>query len=173
MKITNGQSVPSFTVKDIKGREISNSSITGKKTLLSFQRNVGCPVCNFHVHEMLEKSDSLSKYGIDVVLVYQSSPELMKNYLGDQRYPFSFVPDQENTLYRLFSVERSMGKVMGGMFHGAMGKMMKGNKLFLKKLPQDGNMDMIGADFLIDEKGKIIVAHYGAFLGDHLPVNEV
>jgi hypothetical protein len=47
---------------------------------------------------------------------------------------------------------------------------MAGNKLFKKPMKQDGALTRIPAEFLIDEKGKLILAHYGKFMGDHLPI---
>jgi len=31
-------------------------------------------------------------------------------------------------------------------------------------------MNRIGADFLIDESGRIKAAYYGSYVGDHLPM---
>ncbi len=72
-----------------------------------------------------------------------------------------------------YAVEKSVGKFMGSMFHGLMGKARKGGKLFRSKIKQDGSLTTIGADFLIDEQGKVVNAHYGNFVGDHLPVDEL
>jgi len=66
-----------------------------------------------------------------------------------------------------------MGKVLKGMFHGAMGKMNNGKKLFKKKMKQDGHMNRITADFLIDENGKIVTSYYGKFVGNHLPIESI
>jgi len=62
----------------------------------------------------------------------------------------------------LFSkkTERSAGKLMKGMFYGAMSKMKEGKKLYKTKIKQNGNTNRIGADFLIDENGKILTAYY-------------
>ncbi|TLV02474.1 hypothetical protein [Dyadobacter luticola] len=66
-----------------------------------------------------------------------------------------------------------MGKVMKGLFHGTWGKVKKGKRLIKREIKSDGSSDRIGADFLIDESGKINMAHYGKFLGDHLPITEI
>lgn len=136
MKIMAGQPVPSFVTKDVYGKEISSKSLLGRKTLVAFMRNAGCPVCNFQVHELLQQSDSLQKKGIDVVLIYQSSPETLITYLEQDKYPFTFIPDPGNDLYQLFSVKRSMGKVFKGMFNEAIGKMTKGKNYSNLILPK-------------------------------------
>jgi hypothetical protein len=62
---------------------------------------------------------------------------------------------------------------MKGMFHGAMGKMKEGKKLFKKKIKQDGTANRISADFLIDENGNVASAYYGKYIGDHLPIDSI
>jgi hypothetical protein len=51
--------------------------------------------------------------------------------------------------------------------------MKTGKKLFKKKMKQDGNANRMGADFLIDENGKIAVAYYGKYVGDHLSISQI
>ncbi len=77
------------------------------------------------------------------------------------------IPDPDLSLYNLYNIERSSGKMMKGMFHGGIRKMSKGKKLFKKKIKQDGNSNRIGADFLINEDGQIVHAYYGKYIGDH------
>ena len=172
-KVQQGQSAPAFSVRDVYDNEVSLAAMKGQKVLLSFMRNAGCPVCNFHVHELLAKSDSLKARNIAVVLIYQSTKENMLTYLEQEKLPFVFVADPENKLCDLYGIENGMGKMMEGMFRGAMGKMKKGKRLFKSKVKQDGSKTTIGADFLLDESGKVLQAHYGRHLGDHLPIADI
>jgi hypothetical protein len=97
----------------------------------------------------------------------------MKQYLEGESPYATMIPNPDQSLYKLYEVERSGGKMMKGMFHGAMGKMKKGKKLFKKQIKQDGNANRIGADFLIDENGNVARAYYGKFIGDHLPIEGI
>lgn len=173
MKLRANQSAPVFTSKDVYGKIINLSDLKGKKVLLTFYRNVGCPICNFRFHELQMQQEYFKSKGITLISVYESSSENMKKYLGDETFYGSMIPDTSLSLYNLYSMELSMGKIMKGMFKGAMGKMMKGKKLFKTKIAQDGNTTRIGADFLIDENGFIQIAYYGKFLGDHISVEEI
>ena len=173
MKVHISQQAPDFQAMDVSGKTISLSALKGKKVLLTFYRNVGCPVCNFRFHELEQKSAEFQAKNTVLIAVYESSREHIEKYLaGESVYPL-MIPDPQEMLYKRYDVDKSMGKVMKGMFHGAMGKMKAGKKLFKKHLKQDGNMTRIGADFLIDETGKVIIAHYGAYLGDHIPLSEL
>lgn len=170
MRLTVNQIAPSFSTSDVFGNETDLQKLKGSKIYLAFERNAGCPVCNLRTHELLKKVDFLKSKGIVVLMIYESPAEKMKEYLGGNNYPFHFVADPENKLYNLYGVERSFFKVMKGLFNGLLDKVSKGNKLFAKPMKQDGHMDRIPAEFVIDQQGKIILAHYGKFVGDHLPL---
>jgi peroxiredoxin Q/BCP len=173
MKITKQQSAPIFTINDVNGTTVNLTDFKGKKVLLTFYRNVGCPICNLRFHELQEQADYFKSKGLVLLAVYESSAENMKQYLEGENPYAIMIPNQDQSLYQLYDIDKSMGKVMKGLFHGAMGKMKKGKDLFKQKVKADGSSDRIGADFLIDENGKINTVYYGKFLGDHLPITEI
>ena len=173
MKIKPKQTAPAFTTQDVYGSSVNLADFKGQKVLLSFYRNVGCPVCNVRFHELQQESAYFQSKGLIVLAVYESSAENMKQYLDNDTVYAKMIPNPDLSIYSLYEVERSMGKLMKGMFHGAMGKMKKGKKLFKKKIEQDGSKDRVGADFLISEDGIIHTAYYGKYVGDHLPVSEI
>lgn len=173
MKIVASQTAPAFTVKDVEGKTVNLSDFKGKKVYLTFYRNVGCPICNLRYHELQQQSEYFKSKGLVILSVYESSVANMKQYLEGESQYATMIPNPDMSLYQLYDVEISMGKVMKGMFHGAMSKMNKGKKLFKKKMKQDGHMNRITADFLIDENGKITTSYYGKFVGDHLPVESI
>ena len=171
--IKKGQTQPVFETSDVYDKKISSSTLKGRKTVLSFQRNVGCPVCNLHFHQMLKKTDEFKKNGIDIIFVYQSNKQNLKSYLDGGTYPFAFIADPENKLYNLFSVKPSFFKLIKGTFHGSISKMKEGKKLFTKKVPMEGDLAMAGAEFLIDPEGRILLARYRNYVGDHLSEEEI
>lgn len=173
MKIQSGKTAPDFNATDINGAIIQLSAYRGKKVLLNFHRNVGCPVCNLRFHQLQQQYDYFSAHNLLVIDVYESTVEHMKRYLGDSVVRSVMIPDSGLKLYNLYQVERSMMKVLKGMFNGAFSKIKQGKALFKQSLKQDGNMNRIGAEFLIDEAGKVVIAHYGAFLGDHIPLDKI
>lgn len=173
MKLTPPQPAPLFTTKDINNTTVNLVDYKGKKVLLTFYRNVGCPICNFRFHELQEQAEFFKSKALVVLAVYESSPEKMKEYILDETFYATMIPNSNLSLYELYSIERSGGKMMKGMFYGAMGKMNKGKKLFKKKLKQDGNSNRISADFLVDENGNVQSAYYGKFVGDHLPIDDI
>jgi thioredoxin-dependent peroxiredoxin len=173
MKIQASQEAPLFSIKDVNGTSVNLADYKGKKVMLTFYRNVGCPVCNVRFHELEEQASYFKSKGMILLAIYESTADNMKKYLEGEAVFATMIPNPEQNLYELYDIDRSMGKMMKGMFHGAMGKMKKGKKLFKQKIEQDGNSNRIGADFLIDEKGNVQTAYYGKYVGDHLPLNDI
>ena len=171
MKLSAHQPSPLFKTKDVYGHDIDLKKLLGKKIYLAFERNAGCPVCNLHTHELLKQSEFFKSNSAVVILIYESPVEKMKEYLGDNTYPFHFVADPQNNLYDQYGIEKSMLKVLKSLFHGLMTKVRQGTKLFKKPMKQDGNMTRIPGEFIVDEDGTLSLVHYGAFVGDHLPLN--
>jgi peroxiredoxin len=173
MKIKPPQSAPAFIIKDVNGKTVNLAAYKGKKVMLTFYRNVGCPVCNLRFHELQEQANYFKAKGLVMLSIYESTSKNIKQYVDDERPYTIMIPNPDQSLYKLYEVERSGGKMMKGMFHGAMGKIKKGKKLFKKEIKQDGNSNRIGADFLIDENGNVATAYYGKFIGDHLPIDTI
>jgi peroxiredoxin len=171
--VTPPQAAPAFTIKDVNGKEVNLSDYKGRKVLLTFFRNAGCPVCNLRMHELLAQAPAFERKGLTVIAVYESTAQNMKQYTEDQSIPFVMIPDANRQLYSLYAIERSGRKAFASMFHGVIGKAGRGKKLFKRKIEQDGHKTTIGADFLIDEHGKVAMAHYGRYICDHLPLNEI
>jgi thioredoxin-dependent peroxiredoxin len=174
--VTEGKPAPDFSTTDIFGTPISLSGLKGKKVLLSFMRNAGCPVCNLRVHELRKNAGTFTAKNIEVVLIYESGASNLRKYVSDldkAQFPFRFVADSTLTLYNQYGIEASFFKFMGSMFNGIMGKMDEGKKLFKSDIPQDGSMMRIPADVFIDENGIVRKAHYGGYVGDHLALKEI
>jgi thioredoxin-dependent peroxiredoxin len=171
MKLQQNQSAPNFRVADVFGRVVDLKNFAGKKVYLAFERNAGCPVCNLRTHNLLKQADFFAENNTVVIMVYESTVEKMKEYLGPNNYPFYFVADPDNVLYNQYGVERSLLKVMGGLFHGLLGKVREGKKLYDTPMKQDGHADRVPAEFVIRENGTIASVNYGKFLGDHLPLS--
>lgn len=173
MKLEKNQTAPEFIVRDVMENTISLNSFRGKKVYMVFLRFARCPICNLHVHSLLKQAETFQKKNISVILVYESSPEIMREYLEGENYPFLFIPDPKSTLYDLYAVETSWSKTMAGIFHGLMGKFFAGNKLFRKKITMDGRQNRQTAEFLIDEQGRLTLVHYSQFLGDTSPIEKL
>lgn len=167
-KISNGSLVPVFSVADVNGVIITEDSFAGKKILLSFTRNAGCPVCNSYVHQLLEYADSFRLSGIEVFIVSQSPSASLKEYILNENLPFRFISDSADYLYKIFAVEKSMWKELMSVFHGSLKKRKQGMRQYKHKPKFEGSLKMVGADFLIGKNHKITRAFYGKYVGDRM-----
>lgn len=173
MQLRTQQTAPDFKATDVYGTPIQLSDLKGKKVLLSFHRNVGCPICNLRFHQLQQQAGYFAAHNLVMIDIYESSAAHMLGYLENTAPRSMMVPDPGLQLYKMYGIERSWRKVMLGLFKGGFAKMKAGNRLFGKKLKQDGAMDRIGADFLLDENGTVLIAWYGKYIGDNLPITAI
>jgi len=173
VRVRVGEAAREFAATDVAGQPVSLAALRGHKVLLLFMRNAGCPVCNRRMHELMAQSADFQARNLTVVAVYESSAARLREYLAQQPVPFTLLPDPEQRLYQLYGLEVSGGKALQSVFHGVMGKARAGKKLFTKPIEQDGNKNRIGAELLLDEQGRVAVAHYGRFIGDELPLADI
>lgn len=53
-KLRLGDAAPQIKTFDVFGEEVHISKNNHSKVLIGFMRYVGCPVCNFRTHELIE-----------------------------------------------------------------------------------------------------------------------
>jgi thioredoxin-dependent peroxiredoxin len=173
MKLQANQQAPTFTTKDVNGKSIDLKDFQQKKVLMIFFRNVGCPVCNLQFHQLESNAEFFASKNTIVMAIYESTQERMKEFVGNQTFKTILVPDSGLALYNQFGLELSTLKLLKGLFNGAIGKANAGKKLFKKSIKQDGNTNRMGGEFLINEKGKVMMAHYADYLGEDLPMDKL
>jgi peroxiredoxin Q/BCP len=174
MKVTNNQQVPDFSVTDINGEKISLEKFKGQKIHLVFYRFSGCPFCNLRFHQIEKLAEQYKKNQVKLISIYESSPENMKAQMGDETFYSIMIPNSDSSLYKLYDLDRSKwGLFVYLIFKGGIIDAIKGKKLYKKKVAIDGPTDRVGAEFLIDENGKVVNAYYGKTPGDSLPIDAV
>lgn len=168
-----GDKVPDFQTKDLDGNPIQISDYVGKKTLLCFFRFASCPLCSVRVAQIIQNYPEYKKQGLNVIAVFESSPEYVKRYINDKRkVPFPIIPDLEGELYKLYNVKKSIPATILGSFR--IFKIFKG--LFDPATSlgfPDGSVARVPADFLIGPLLTIKDSYYGSDIGDHIPMNRI
>jgi thioredoxin-dependent peroxiredoxin len=172
MKLQEGQPAIDFSAEDIYGNKIQLSDYKGKKIILGFHRHMSCPFCNRRVHQLMGRNLRLQKSGAQIILLFESSNEKLKDsvfHKGIQPWPLIGDPNRE--IYNIYGVERSTGKMMKTMFATNAFKAMRDTKdLNLPKF-SGGTLNLIPADFFIDEDFNIVKAHYGSHADDHVEMS--
>ena len=165
------QPAPAFSTSDVLGQPVSREGLRGKRVLLSFMRDAGCPVCELRLARLAQRADSLRAANTRVILIYESDAATMRQYLVDKDLPFTFIADPDGELHDLFGLEKSLAKVMLGFAKGAGKKIRAGKKLQTQEISREtAEKTRITADFVLDEAGLVQQAYYGRYLGDHLPL---
>lgn len=171
MKLVAGDQAPTFVLSDLGDQPVNLAAYRGRKVLLSFYRYASCPFCNLRVHELTQRAPGWQAQGLDLIAVFQSPRESILEYAGSHPRPFPIVADPQRELYRRYGVEGSWsGFLKAGLQVGKMASAL--HKGFLPGR-MEGDINMVPADFLIDEAGNIRVAYYGRDISDHFPVEQI
>lgn len=168
MKLSPATPAPAFALPDLNGEVVSLDRFRGRKLLLSFYRYASCPFCNLRVHALTQRAPDWQARGLDLVAVFQSPRESILEHAGGEARPFPILPDPGRELYRRYGVEGSWGGFLRGGLQ--LGKLASALKEGYMPGRMEGEINMVPADFLIDEEGRIAVAYYGRDISDHLDI---
>ncbi len=176
MKLTTGDYAYDFTATTIDGTAFKLSEHKGKKILLSFYRNVNCPFCNRRVHKIMSRSVQLRRSDVELVFLFESSNEKLSNSTFHQGIsPWPLIGDPEKSVYGQYGVEESTLKSLKTFYSSNTFKAR--NEVKELSLPtekdKDATQNLIPADILIDENFKVVKAHYGAHIDDHIDFSEL
>lgn len=171
MKLSPGDLAPAFTLPDLHGQAVGLEQFRGRKLLLSFYRYASCPFCNLRVHQLSQQAPAWQARGLDLVAVFQSPRDSILEHAGKEARPFAILPDPARGLYRAYGVEGSWGGFLKGSLQ--VGKLTSALKEGFLPGKMEGDINMVPADFIIGEDGRVLVAYYGKDISDHLPVEVI
>lgn len=168
MKLQAPAKSPQIRMIDINGQPILLGN--GRKMLLSLFREATCPFCNFRVFDLTNNYPNLTNLGVDIVVVFKSDEENVRQFIAHRPRPFRMVADPDGNSHEAFTVSTSMwGKLKAMMLHPLA--MMKGMGMVGMRGMATGNL--MPADFLIDENGTVVETYYGEDAGDHIPMERI
>ncbi|MGQ1891054.1 peroxiredoxin family protein [Thermophagus sp. OGC60D27] len=174
MKLQTGNRAIDFVAKDINGNEIRLSDYRGRKIILSFFRNVSCPFCNRRVHQLMWHNNRFKNAGVQLIFLFESSNEkLLSSSFHRGISPWPLIGDPEKKIYKQYGVEQSTLKLMKTMLVANLSQAKKETKELNLPKDKDASMNLVPADFLIDEDFNIVTAHYGNHLDDHIDMDEL
>ncbi|HCC30333.1 MAG TPA: alkyl hydroperoxide reductase [Marinilabiliales bacterium] len=174
VKLQAGNAALDFVTKDIYGNDVKLSDYRGKKIILSFYRNVSCPFCNRRVHQIMGSNVKLKNAGVQLLFLFESSNEKLSSSVFHQGIsPWPLIGDPDKNIYKKYGVEQSTLKMMKTMLVANVGQAKKDTKDLNLPADKDASMNLIPADFFIDENFKIVKAHYGKHLDDHVDIEEL
>ena len=84
MPLILGDEAPPFKLIGSDGKEKTLAQMKGKKVWLSLYRASPCPLCNLQVSQVKKRYQELADAGVDVVTVFESTPEELASFAGKQ-----------------------------------------------------------------------------------------
>lgn len=159
---------PDCGLTDIYGEPIKLGQ--GRPTLLTFFRDAACPFCNVRFYELYHRYEGLVDLGLEVVVVFASDRERIEKFVAQRRRPFQVAGDPNREVYERYGLQTSLlGKLIA--ITTRVGSLIEGLKI-VGLAGLDTN-NMMPADFIIDDKGRIVTAYYGRDAGDHVPFERI
>jgi peroxiredoxin len=169
MKLFAPSAAPALDLVDIYGQAIPIGG-TGRRTLLSFFRDAACPFCNFRIYELTHLHASLAALGLDIVAVFGSGQAEVLHFVARHPRPFRVAADPVGASHRRYGIERSFWRKLKAVVT-RVPTLLRG--LRIVGLAGLNTNNLLPADFLIDEDGRIVEAYYGSDAGDRIPLERV
>ncbi len=174
MKLTEGQFAFDFEAVDIYGRDSCLADFKGTKIILGFYRNVSCPYCNRRVHQIMGNNVRLKQKNVQMIFLFESSNQKLTSSIFHKGIsPWPLIGDPEKKIYNLYGVEESVTKTIKTPLFSSLLLAKKYTKDLNLPKDNEASKTLIPADFFIDENQKIVKAHYGNHLDDHVPFDEL
>ncbi|HET7656381.1 MAG TPA: redoxin domain-containing protein [Luteimonas sp.] len=169
MRLPAPSPAPALDLVDIHGQPIRIGG-SGRRTLLSFFRDAACPFCNFRIYELTHHHEALSALGLDVVAVFCSTREEVLHFVARHPRPFRIAADPAGATHARYGIERSLWRKLKAIVT-RVPTLLKGLRMVGWAGLNTNNL--MPADFLIDEQGRIIETWYGSDAGDRIPLERV
>lgn len=160
-----------FQTQDIYGKPFQLSDHRGKRIILSFFRDAGCPFCNLRVYELTRHYKDWYEQNLVVIAVFSDTSEQVRRFVAKHPRPFTMLADPYLEIYNRYGIEHSsmallkallfkFPRIIMGLFRGA-------------RPSNNPHVKIVPADFLINEDGRISKVWYGRDTSDHIPLDEV
>jgi peroxiredoxin len=170
-RLQPGDLAPAFTLPSMDGGHFSLGALRGKRTLLAFHRHAGCPYCNLRMHELIQAHPQLTMAGVQVVAVFGSSVQGLRERVGLQQPPFTLVADEDDAIHTLYGTQRSL---LGSLSPALLPKWLEGYRLASKHGIKHGSTDnqatRMPADFLIGPDLRLEGVLYGSNATEHMSI---
>lgn len=169
MRLAAPTHAPAIGMLDINGKPVILNK-GDRRTLLSFFRDPACPFCNLRIYELTQHQQALSALGLDIVAVFTSTPEQVRRFVARKPRPFQVVADPTSHAHESYGIERSFWRKLRAMVT-RVPSLIRG--LRIVGFAGLNTTNLLPADFLIDEQGRIVEAWYGRDAGDRIPFERI
>jgi peroxiredoxin len=145
---------------------------------LHFRRFAGCPVCNLHLHSVIQRHADIQAAGIREVVFFHSNADELLRHAAD--LPFAVIADPDKRLYAEFGVEASPRALLDWqvwlpIIRGVARTLVRVIRKQARTPDANPHGGRLGlpADFLSNNEGRVLACKYGAHAYDQWPVAEL
>ena len=181
-KLQQGDTFPVIRARSVDGSTFNPANYRGKKIFYSFFRYTGCLACSLYFHQIQSKRKALEAKNIVLVGLYEVELEILKEVLPGKtaNYWGAFLADPTGTYYDQCGLERSSAKLYASFAKVETYKAILEKKENVLDVPNSknsvdgsGKRNRMPAQFLVDEKGKVLAAYYGKNVSDRMPLTKI
>ena len=164
MKIDVGDSAPKFSMESVNSGTVSLSDYGGRKVVLVFGRYFGCPVCQVDFDTLYEMSGKTDE---PIIYFTQSLEGSARKYIEGYNVKFPVVSVPKTSGYQLYK-DYGVGMMGFNTMLGILRKAGEARKKGKVHGDYEGRESQSPADFVVDEKGKVIWVNRGLFDAEKL-----
>ena len=168
---------PLFNEEDVFGRTIDLGSYAGKRVLVAFFRNVGCPFCNIRVHNLTKVHTDLKELGLEMIFFFESPREvILRSTFHREVSPVPVIADPNKKWYAAYGLEEGAGwKTSAASVASSPGTILLAKLRGLPvHAPRHGEVsDTLPAEFLLDEEQVIRELHYSKHFADRMKMTAI
>ncbi|KZT53515.1 hypothetical protein CALCODRAFT_440019 [Calocera cornea HHB12733] len=154
----------------------------GRKTVICFIRHFWCPLCQDYMFSISRGVDPLAlrRSGVDLVIISNGSPKMIKSYRELFQCPFPLYTDPSRKLYQALGM--TLRTLEAGpnsekpdyVQHGSVGGMMMVLKHAMKMpLGNAGDIKQLGGEFCLGPGLHCDYAHRMTTTRSHAPIQTV
>ncbi|MEY4530131.1 MAG: hypothetical protein RLZZ156_852 [Deinococcota bacterium] len=170
-RLIPGDLAPDFELPGLGGTKVRLSDYRGKRVLLRFNRQAGCPICNPRNREFIRMYDTFRNANVELIGIFGSPEDVLPLGIGKQKPPYPVLADPQDIIYAKYGVERSLWGMLSPQNWKNMGGIIEGTKMDTFRTAAEGEATRMPAEFFINERGHIEQVHYHAFATDFLPLD--
>ncbi len=110
-KLVKGDKFPQFTFDTAFEKGLTTADVVnGKQTFFWCLRYIGCTICRWDVHTLTQRYQEFVDKGVNVVVVMQSTPEIVQRYLDGRTLPFHLICDSKQEIYKTLEIDVAKDK---------------------------------------------------------------
>lgn len=178
-KLHVGEKMPNFSFQTESQTGLTiQSVVSAKRTVFWVLRYIGCTTCRYDVHAIAAKYKDFLQRGIQVYVVMQSDPAVVREDLKDSPLPYHIICDQDQAIYKALEIPATATKEERMPSSPEDIAKLEAKK---KKVQEsgfvhgkyEGNEQQLPAMFVVDPDQTVVYAHYAKNSIDMPTVDEM